>query len=168
MEVYINSMSSLRRLEDTRPDYKSVPLPPFLSSLQESAHIVCAKNGKTLYLQNEISVPQLVIDTEFISQVCNNLVENAARYAGTSVTLSFCMQDEGLLLAVSDDGKGFDKKSLHKASNPYFTEENDYSEHLGLGLYICKLLCEHHGGYLKIDNISNGAKVSAFFKSPVL
>ncbi|MBD5494712.1 MAG: HAMP domain-containing histidine kinase [Lachnospiraceae bacterium] len=168
MEVYINSMSSLRRLEDTRPDYKSVPLPPFLSSLQESAHIVCAKNGKTLYLQNEISVPQLVIDTEFISQVCNNLVENAARYAGTSATLSFCMQDEGLLLAVSDDGKGFDKRSLHKASNPYFTEENDYSEHLGLGLYICKLLCEHHGGYLKIDNISNGAKVSAFFKSPEL
>lgn len=168
MEAYVNSMSSLQRLEDTQPEYKSVPLPTFLSSLQESAQIVCAKNGKTLYLQNEISVPQLSIDTEFVSQVCNNLIANAVRYAGTSVILAFCLRDGGLLLSVSDDGKGFSKNSLHQAANPYFTEEKDHTENLGLGLYICKLLCEHHGGYLKIDNISNGAKVSAFFKSPVL
>lgn len=42
------------------------------------------------------------------------------------------------------------------------------SEHFGLGLYICKLLCEHHNGYLKIENTASGAKVSAYFKSPAL
>ncbi|EKC81717.1 Signal transduction histidine kinase, partial [human gut metagenome] len=50
-------------------------------------------------------------------------------------------------------------------TNPYFTEEENHSEHFGLGLYICKILCEHHGGYLKIENCSIGAKVTAFFKS---
>lgn len=35
----------------------------------------------------------------------------------------------------------------------------------GLGLYICKILCEHHGGYLKIENCSTGANATAFFKS---
>lgn len=38
----------------------------------------------------------------------------------------------------------------------------------GLGLYICKLLCEHHNGYLKIENTATGANVSAYFKSPAL
>lgn len=57
------------------------------------------------------------------------------------------------------------KNILSKATNPYFTEEENHSEHFGLGLYICKILCEHHGGYLKIENCSIGAKVTAFFKS---
>jgi signal transduction histidine kinase len=166
METYVSSMSKLRRMEDTQPEYKLVSLQSFLSSLYESAKIVCAQNGKTMLLQNEVSVPQLSIDSSFVSQVCDNLISNAVRYAGNAVTLSFALQNGGLLLSVSDDGKGFDKNNLHKVTAPYFTEETDHSEHFGLGLYICKLLCEHHGGYLKIDNISNGAKVSAFFKSP--
>lgn len=58
-----------------------------------------------------------------------------------------------------------EKNILSKATNPYFTEEENHSEHFGLGLYICKILCEHHGGYLKIENCSIGAKVTAFFKS---
>lgn len=46
--------------------------------------------------------------------------------------------------------------------------QNNHSEHFGLGLYICKLLCEHHNGYLKIENTATGANVSAYFKSPAL
>ena len=30
------------------------------------------------------------------------------------------------------------------------------------------ILCEHHNGYLRIENTEVGAKVSAFFKTPVL
>lgn len=167
METYVNSMSRLRRLEDTQPEYKPVSLRPFLSSLCESAQILCAQNGKKLYLQNEISVPQLSIDTDFVSQVCSNLLANAVRYAQTSVTLSFLTQCNVLLLFVSDDGKGFDKNSLLRAANPYFTEETERSEHFGLGLYICQLLCEHHGGCLKLMNTPDGAQVSASFKSPI-
>lgn len=166
MEAYVNSMSNLRRLEDTRPEYKSVPLQQFLSSLQESAKILCTQNGKKLLMQNETVDCDILMDKTFVSQVCNNLIANAVRFAQTSITLSFSLQDDGLLLSVSDDGKGFDKKSIHKATNPYFTEETDRSEHFGLGLYICKLLCENHGGYLKIADVSNGARVLAFFKTP--
>lgn len=165
MEAYVSSMSSLRRMEDAQPEYKDVSLQPFLSSLFESANIVCARNGKKLLLQNDVSASQLSLDSSFVSQVCNNVISNGVRYARSAVTLSFALRDGGLLLQVSDDGKGFDKDSLHKAADPYFTEETDRSEHFGLGLYICKLLCERHGGWLKIGNISSGARVSAFFKS---
>lgn len=168
METYVSSMSNLRRMEDTQPEYKVIPLQPFLSSLYESAKIVCTQNGKELFLQNHILLSQLSLDHTFISQVCNNLISNAVRYAQTAVTLSFTLHDNGLLLSISDNGKGFDKNSLQRAANPYFTEESNHSEHFGLGLYICRLLCEHHNGYLKIENTSNGALVSAYFKSPVL
>lgn len=168
MENYVNSMSNLQRLEDTKPEYAEVSLQPFLSSLYESAEIMCTRNGKKLCLENNLSVSHLFFDSSFVSQVCNNLISNAIRYAQTTITLSFAPMDTGLLLSVSDDGKGFHKNSLHRATNPYFTEEINHSEHFGLGLYICKLLCERHGGYLKIENTSNGAIVSAYFKSPDL
>lgn len=168
METYISSMSNLQRLEDAQPEYKTIPLQPFLSTLYESAEIVCKQRGKTLCLQNNISALQMSVDAEFISQVSNNLIANAVRYADHTITLSFALYDNGLQLSVSDDGEGFDKDIIHKADSPYFTKEADRSEHFGLGLYICKLLCEHHGGCLQIENISGGAKVIAFFKSSSL
>ena len=168
MENYISSMSTLRRMEDTQPEYKAVSLQSLISSLYESAKIVSSQNGKELFLQNDIPTLQLSLDSSFISQVCNNLISNAVRYARSSVTLSFSLRDNGLLLSVSDDGKGFDKSTLSKATNPYYTEESNHSEHFGLGLYICKLLCEHHNGYLKIEDVTGGAIVSAYFKAPAL
>lgn len=128
---------------------------------------MCEKR-KELILQNDMPVSQLSLDGAFVSQVSNNLISNAVRYARTAVTISFALRDNGLLLSVSDDGKGFDKNGLQKATSPYYTEESNHSEHFGLGLYICKLLCEHHNGYLKIENTASGAKVSAYFKSPAL
>ena len=168
MENYVSSMSNLRRMEDTQPEYKLIGLQPLVSSLYDSAKIVCAKNAKELILQNHIPNSQLPLDSAFVSQVSNNLIANAVRYARTTVTISFTLHDNGLLLSVSDDGNGFDKDSLQKAANPYFTGESNHSEHFGLGLYICKLLCEHHNGYLKIENTATGANVSAYFKSPAL
>ena len=168
MENYVSSMSNIRRMEDTQPEYKLIDLQPLVSSLYDSAKIVCTKNGKELILQNDIPVLQLSLDSAFISQVYNNLISNAVRYARTLVIISFALHDNGLLLSVSDDGNGFDKDNLQKAANPYFTGESNHSEHFGLGLYICKLLCEHHNGYLKIENTTTGAKVSAYFKSPAL
>ena len=51
----------------------------------------------------------------------------------------------------------------------YFVFEPNIHDLNDLGWrYICKLLCEHHNGYLKIENTASGAKVSAYFKSPAL
>ena len=135
MENYVSSMSNLRRMEDTQPEYKLIGLQPLVSSLYNSAKIVCAKNAKELILQNHIPNSQLPLDSAFVSQVSNNLIANAVRYARTTVTISFVLHDNGLLLSVTDDGKGFDKSSLQKATSPYYTEENNHSEHFGLGLY---------------------------------
>ncbi len=164
LERYIDSMSSLRRLEDAQPDYAEVLLQELLSSLTESADMLCLQGNRKLALQNNTNSKSLVLDRWFISQVCNNLISNALRYATSTISLTFLENDNGLLLSVSDDGKGFSKDILQKATRPYFTEEENHSEHFGLGLYICKVLCEHHGGYLKIENLTIGAKVTAYFK----
>ncbi len=168
MESYVSSMSNLQCMEDAQPECEYIFLQPLISSLYESASIVCTQKGKTLLFENKVHVLQLNLDSSFISQVCDNLLSNAARYARSTVTLSFALKEGGLLLSVSDDGKGFGESGLRKAAEPYFTGEINCAEHFGLGLYICKLLCEHHGGCLKIENAQKGARVSAFFKAPLM
>lgn len=166
LERYVDGMSNLQRLEDAQPVYAEVLWQEFSAALEENAYILCSKGSKKLLFQNRVTSKQLILDRSFVSQVCNNLISNAIRYADTSVILGAEETDGGLLLTVSDDGKGFSKETLVKAANPYFTEEKNHAEHFGLGLYICKLLCEHHGGYLKLKNLDNGAQATAFFRSP--
>ncbi len=165
MEAYVTGMSHLRRLEDAQPEYRTVLLQPFLSSLFESAEMVCERQGKKLYRQNRALIRELSVDTEFVSQVCNNLIANAARYANAAVTLTFEWCEDGLRISAADDGNGFQEEALRKAVEPYFTEEEDHSEHFGLGLYICRILCEHHGGCLQMENTADGAKVTALFRT---
>lgn len=165
LERYVDSMSQLRRLEDAQPKSDKSNLKSYVTTIADSAKILCEQNGKTLSIQDNISDTSICIDNTFVSQVNNNLISNALRYAKSKVLITYVSNNNGFYLTISDDGRGFSKDILRKATSPYFTEEENHSEHFGLGLYICKILCEHHGGYLKIENCSSGAKVTAFFKS---
>lgn len=163
LENYVDTMSHLRRLEDTQPTYRQTPLKALAASLYESGTIICEWAEKHFSMQNQTTSLALSLDGDLISQVYGNLIANATRYAVSSIELCLEETQEGLLLSVSDDGPGFDKISLEKAVDPYFTREK--AEHFGLGLYTSKMLCEHHGGWLRIENTPSGAKVSVFFKS---
>lgn len=165
MERYVESMGQLQRLEDRQPDCQLLSLRELSAALGESADMLCREKGKRLCLEDRTVSGRLSLDGAFLSQVSGNLVANAARYAADCVTLTLWEQDDGLALEVSDDGPGFDGKMLREAINPFVTGEDRREEHYGLGLYICKLLCGHHGGWLKVENRKPcGAKVIAFFK----
>lgn len=163
LEHYVETMSQLHRMEDARPHRRQTPLAALATSLEESAGMVCRQAGKRFALKNRVTSPELSLDGDFILQVHSNLISNAVRYAGTSVTLFLEETPEGLALSVEDDGPGFDESAMEKAAAPYFTGEK--GAHFGLGLFICKILCEHHGGWLKVGNGPVGAKVTAFFKN---
>lgn len=61
---------------------------------------------------------------------------------------------------MSDDGNGFTDEALERASEPYFTEEDKTNGvHYGLGLAICRELCEKLDGKICFYN-NNGAVVS--------
>ncbi|GFI60954.1 signal transduction histidine-protein kinase BaeS [Clostridiales bacterium] len=163
LEKYVDTMSRLKSMEDIKPEYKSVYMPNFINSLCQSASIICAEAHKQLSVENYVSSDTLIFDTDFVSQVFSNLISNATRYANCSVQLCIEEMDNFFILSVTDDGPGFSKEALKNGDKPYFTETNRQSEHFGLGLYICRLLCQSHGGYLKFENTdTTGAKVSAF------
>ena len=61
-----------------------------------------------------------------------------------------------MTVRVYDDGKGFPPEALKKAFRPYYHGTSSDAEHYGMGLYICKVLCEKQNGFLQIYNLPNG------------
>ncbi len=165
LEQYVSSMSRLRRLEDMQPEYKRISRDELLNSLKGTGEMECRAHGKKFSFHDRTFSESWQMDGGFLSQVCSNLAANAACYAASEVALSVKEESGGLCLEATDDGPGFSKESLRQAATPYYTGDRDSGEHFGLGLYICRMLCEHHGGYLKIENLPTGAKVKVFFKN---
>jgi signal transduction histidine kinase len=103
---------------------------------------------------------EIKIDKQILFRILENIIANSIRFAKQVVTVSCSLQKDNFCFDILDDGEGFSSNALKYACHPFYTDDQGTS-HLGMGLAICKTLCEKHGGELIIANQEgSGAKVS--------
>ena len=163
LENYVDTMSDLQRLEDIEVTKERIEVKEFEKQLRITGTAICTEKDFTLF-QNLSDRQSVKIDIPVVMQVYENLLSNALRYTKTKIEVTVDRHNEFLMLIVADDGTGFTSKDLSNAMKPFYRAESEsHNEHFGMGLNICKILCEKHGGYIQISN-ENGAKVIAAFK----
>lgn len=163
LENYVDTMRDLQRLEDIEVTKERIEVKEFEKQLRITGTAICTEKDFTLF-QNLSDRQSVKIDIPVVMQVYENLLSNALRYAKTKIEVTVDRHNEFLMLIVADDGTGFTSKDLSNAMKPFYRAESEsHNEHFGMGLNICKILCEKHGGYIQISN-ENGAKVIAAFK----
>lgn len=164
LQRYVESMNSLQRLEDLHPHRTEAGFSNLCGQLAETGAILRGTECFQFSAQGE---GPLFLDSELLFQVFENLLSNAGRYAQQMVWARAKLSEGSLSLTVSDDGPGFPPEALKRAAEPYYRGEKNAPErenHFGLGLYLCRVLCEKHGGSLQIENSpAGGAKVTARF-----
>ena len=161
LEHYTQKMNAVQKLEDITPDIREFLAEKLLSMLDETGNFICGDKFKINYFSDEETV---FIDTELVMQVYENLVSNAVRYAENSVSVDVNIAENVLKITVYDDGKGFSEEALKNAVQPFYRDEKEPDKlHFGLGLYICKVICEKCGGTLTVENHKNGGKVTVEF-----
>lgn len=165
LERYVDSMSSMQKMEDMQPQFHSANVQELIQSIRQMSVLVCKKAGKRLDFQNRIQSETAVLDESIVCQVTENLVANAARHAKKRVTVCFTEKDDMVFATIRDDGGGFSAEDMEHATEPYYTADPDRSHHFGLGLYIAKILCRHHGGDIAIESDGAGATVTASFRA---
>ena len=163
LEEYVQTMGELQRLEDIEIVRQSITLEALCRQLEETGEAV--RNGKGFsYEVTRDWDSGLNIDIAIVMRVYENLLANAVRFAKDKIVVTAESQDGYLYLTVSDDGAGFAKKDLENATKPFYkTVRETDNEHFGMGLNICKILCEKHGGYIRLSN-RDGAVVTAAFR----
>ncbi|MDX1490857.1 MAG: HAMP domain-containing sensor histidine kinase [Pseudohongiellaceae bacterium] len=85
-----------------------------------------------------------------------NIVNNAIRHgrdAPIAVRVSFVNNEA--ILEIEDQGEGIAKEHLDHLSEPFYRADSARQRHtggFGLGLYLCRLIAEAHGGRLEIKS----------------
>lgn len=161
LEHYTQKMNAVQKLEDIVPNYVKNSAGMLFAMLTETGKLIC---GDKFRINITPDSRIISIDTDIIMQVYENLISNAVRYAENSVEVNCGISENKLTIAVLDDGSGFTEEALKKAAKPFFRDEKEPDKlHFGLGLYICRVLCEKCEGKLTIENHANGGKVTAEF-----
>jgi len=120
--------------------------------------------------QLTFSIPENVIirfDPGQLEQVLHNLISNAFRHGGngTAVTVKAGSNSHNGLpwMRVSDSGSGIDESARAHLFEPFFTTSRQGT---GLGLFVCRELCEANQAQLDLEPSTEGASFMITFAHP--
>lgn len=111
--------------------------------------------GKTYAIirDYQISPIWVEIDTDKMTQVVDNILNNAIKYSpdGGNITFSMKTTDSQLILSISDEGLGIPKADLPKIFDRFYRVDKARSRAqggTGLGLAIAKEIVKQHKGFI--------------------
>ena len=168
---FSKTMKEVRNLDEYPIEKENTELFHFCKTIEGITEALNMGGDVTLsvkYLSAEMEKQKVFFDENIVLEVLDNLLSNAIRFAKSQVIVSIEIEEKAMgkymYLYVEDDGKGFLDSELHKAIAPYYSSEQE-EEHFGIGLYICNMLCNLHGGTVSLANRidGNGAIISASF-----
>ena len=163
LELYVKSVRDIEKIENIEIEKRSENVKLLLNELRSNVRQLAG--NKEIIISNDITVDKIQIDKGVFFRILENLLQNALRYAEKQVSINLSHKKDFLILTVKDDGKGFSAADLEKATTVFYSNDKE-KQHFGIGLSVCKILCEKHGGLLYVGNQKEkGACVTAKLKS---
>lgn len=154
------------RIEDGRMNLRTGP--ELVSELFEETEAHLRRNAGQHLLSFDCPEELLMVraDARLVIQILVNLTDNAFRYtpADAAVCVSAKKAGEFAEIRVADNGPGIPDAEKAKVFEKFYSGKNciaDNRRSLGLGLYLCKVIVEAHGGTICLtDNTPHGAVFS--------
>ncbi|MDG2374995.1 MAG: ATP-binding protein [Woeseiaceae bacterium] len=100
---------------------------------------------------------------ELIIQMLDKLVDNAVDFTKTGDTISISMESDtkSVTLAIENPGAPLPMELQSELFDSMVSvRKGDSNKHLGLGLYIARLIAEGHNGGISANNMDNGVRFS--------
>ncbi|MFM1897531.1 MAG: hypothetical protein RLZZ385_2605 [Pseudomonadota bacterium] len=99
---------------------------------------------------------EMTIDKLRIRLLLTNLLNNAMRHGEDKpILVKLGFANEWATIEVIDHGEGIDPEHLDKLTEPFYRADSARQRNtggFGLGLYLCKLIAQAHGGDLRITS----------------
>lgn len=147
----VDDVLNVARLEPGPVQLGQGPALPLDLHIHTITHDWAQQNGCQPLVEVRAHCPQAQVrfDPEHLRRLLVNLLDNALRYAsGTPASICVSTQPIGLhrlRLSVWSDGHPLDAGVRRHLFEPFFSSESRSS---GLGLYICRELCERYGAHI--------------------
>ncbi|MCQ2599914.1 MAG: ATP-binding protein [Treponema sp.] len=121
-------------------------------------------DSKELCITLSGSLPEdasITVPEDYFDRVAENLIDNAASF-GSEVLVTPEFRENNFILTVEDNGKGVNPDAFEKVFNRFYSErdENQKSNHTGLGLSTVKAITDALEGDVSVSNSESlkGAK----------
>lgn len=165
LEEYADSVHEMQSLEDMRLEYREVSLSAFEEEMVSQFSVIGGQSAKKICVSSELPQQTVILSTAAVFRITENIISNALRYCKEKIEVDISFSQPFLIVMVTDDGKGFSQKDLIEATD-YFYKGKSSKDHFGIGLSICKMLSEKHGGCIRLDNApGKGARVTVKIKT---
>lgn len=155
------------RSEHTEKDYSIREI-----RLGDIVHGAIADN-KYLLRQNHVSITvddmenDIYADDKWVRFILNQIISNAVKYRTGKLTLHFftMKKDDWILLFIEDNGIGIPQSDLPRIFEKGFTGQNGRTiqNSTGIGLYLCKRLCDKLGIGLTANSEGKGTTMILSF-----
>ena len=162
----VNKIQEMTSLERGKIRLKSVKLD--VAQLAKEVIRKFAEAGTHYFSLEEPEKPLLALaDDKMVEVVLSNLLDNAVKYSppGSLVTVKVEAQGNEVKVSVQDQGKGIPIPFQRKIFEKFYrieTEETAKVSSFGLGLYICKLIVEAHGGKIWVESLPGHGSTFSF------
>ncbi|MBI1215785.1 MAG: DUF4118 domain-containing protein [Alphaproteobacteria bacterium] len=156
----VNNLLDITRIEGGHLRLRMQPYDPaeIIGNAIESSRGLMKNHPLTVEVAS--GLPFVRMDGLLISQVLQNLLENASRHtpAGTQVTLKASVNENGLfVLMVEDNGAGIPAGHERDIFSKFATyDHGNRPKGAGLGLAICQAAVTAHGGTISAENLPVG------------
>ena len=169
VEDYIEQVLFYARSNAVEKDYLIKEI-----NLKKSINAVIRKNANTL-IEKRVkvdirNVDKIVsCDSKWIEFILGQIVSNSIKYMDKKESvLKIYSENIGndVILKICDNGIGMDERSVIKAFEKGYTGKNGrrFGKSTGMGLYLCKKLCEKLGLGINIKSKENeGTEVTILF-----
>jgi PAS domain S-box-containing protein len=147
----INDIVSLQQLRLTDLEREPVSLNAIVSQTVQAVRTLAQQSEQTLTTELPAEEITLVVDEERITQVLDNLLNNAIKFSRPRGQIVVRLQDAGeeVQVEVQDSGIGIPADKLGKVFEKFYQVDGGATRRyggVGLGLAICKEIVEAHGG----------------------
>ena len=138
-----------------------------VSLVQEVADALMADRGgsSAVRMEADAGLPQMPVDRTRLRLLVRNLLDNALRHgadARQAPTITLRRDGPAVRLSVRDHGPGVDEAALTHLAEPFYRPDAARTRAtggVGLGLYLCKLVAQAHGGSFEARNALPGLEV---------
>jgi PAS domain S-box-containing protein len=158
----VETLLDLSQLQEGRFDVQPEPieLSDLVGQVLESTP---PPEGKSVEVLNDDGAMALA-DRRGLNQMVTNLLTNAYKHGGSSVSVGWEPEDGLMKLAVSDDGPGVTDSLQERLFEPFVRgKESAAVQGSGLGLALVKSLAEAGGG--NVDYMPNSPRGARFILS---
>ncbi len=130
-------------------EFVSVDINEILKNLYETFFEEFNNKGIVISLNLQKELPKIEGDERFLRQVFMNVLTNAsaAMPEGGFLDITTKLNQDTILISVSDSGQGILPENLNKIFEPYFTTKHDGT---GLGLTMTYKVIKEHGGDIHV------------------